>query len=134
VVGRLGTIQRREEESRNNVETMIKSASGFKTKLGDRLAHAFEHGGSRRLTQVVDYKAEADKEITKIENRIKANEVLESQKKKRDSLSKRLEETRNSRALSNFASVSQEWERQKSVVNSRLGKVSSVMDRLEEHR
>lgn len=127
-------MQRREEESRNNLDAMIKSASGFKTRLGDRLAHAFENGRSRRPTHVVDYKAEADEEITKIENRIKANEVLESQKKKRDSLSKRLEETRNSRVLSNFASVSQEWERQKSVMNSRLGKVSSVMDRLEEHR
>jgi len=127
-------MQRREEESRNNLDAMIKSASGFKTRLGDRLAHAFENGRSRRPTKVVDYKTEADEEITKIENRIKANEVLESQKKKRDSLSKRLEETRNSRALSNFASVSQEWERQKSVAHSRLGKVSSVMDRLEEHR
>ena len=78
MLGRLGTMQRREEESRNNVETMIKSASGFKTRLGDRLAHAFEHGGSRRPTQVVDYKTEADEEITKIEKRIKANEILDS--------------------------------------------------------
>lgn len=134
MLGRLGTMQRREEESRNNVEAMIKSSSGFKTRLGDRLAHAIEHGSSRRRTQVVDYKAEADEEINKIEKRIKANEILESQKKKRQSFSKRLEETRESRALSNFASVSQEWERQKSVVQSRLGKVSSVMDRQEDHR
>lgn len=36
--------------------------------------------------------------------------------------------------MSNFVTVSQEWEKQMSNVQSRLGKVTSVMERSEEHR
>lgn len=72
-------------------------------------------------------KNQAENNIIKVESRVKANYQSECNKLKRFPLTKRLEETRNQRAILNYHSAVKSWQRARS-------QLDSVMDRGEEFR
>ena len=82
------------------------------------MGKACDHVGKKvyAIAKQKDAKAIAENEIDRVDYRLKVNEFLKIESYKRQSLTKRLEETRNSRVMSNYVTVSQEWERQKSNV------------------